>query len=46
MLRMPLRYWFLFIPDILWSMGYYLFVDLLAFLKVPISWKGNRLRKM
>jgi hypothetical protein len=46
MLRMPLRYWIMFLPNILWSMVYYLFVDLLSFLRVPIRWKGNRLKKM
>jgi len=46
MLRMSSSYWFGFLPDIIWSMVYYLFVDLLAFLKVPINWKGNRLKKM
>jgi cellulose synthase/poly-beta-1,6-N-acetylglucosamine synthase-like glycosyltransferase len=46
MLRMPVQYWICFLFNIIWSMVYYLFVDLLAFLKVPINWKGNRLKKM
>ena len=47
MLRMPfIRYWLLFLPNILWSMLYYLFVDAMALLKVPVNWKGNRLKSM
>ncbi len=47
MLRMPfVQYWLLFLPNILWSMFYYLFIDIMAFLKVPVNWKGNRLSSM
>jgi cellulose synthase/poly-beta-1,6-N-acetylglucosamine synthase-like glycosyltransferase len=43
--RMHFRnYWALVWPDILFSGFYYLYIDLLVFLKVPISWKGKKLK--
>ena len=47
MLSMSFRkYWILFLPAILWSMIYYIFVDALSLLRTPVHWKGNRLKKM
>lgn len=47
MLKMPfISYWLFFFPNLLWSMLFYLYIDLTSFLKKPVHWKGNKLEVM
>ncbi|MCF7927668.1 MAG: glycosyltransferase [Spirochaetales bacterium] len=42
----PLRYLLMVVPYVVFSMFFYLFCDLLAALRIDISWKGSTLDRM